>query len=83
MIKVTTQSGSVYEFDMDNLLMRRIPKTKAKKYQLRQDKDWLKMVLAPEIEEGFRICVVLEGLHDPSEITLRTTTPVIKIEGDD
>ena len=83
MIKVHTESGSIYEFDMENLRMRRIPKTKAKKYQLRQDKDWLQMLIAPEIEEGYRIGITLQGLHDPEEVTFRTTTRVTKIEGDE
>ena len=83
MLKVHTESGSVYEFDMDNLKMRRVPKTKAKKYQLRQDKDWLQMLIRPEIEVGFRIGITLQGLHDPEEVTFRTTTPVTLIEGDD
>ena len=41
------------------------------------------MLTTPIIEEGFRIGITLQGLHDPEEITFRTTTPVTKIEGDE
>lgn len=80
-ITVKTESGSVYEFDMDNLQMRRVPASKKEK--LRQDNKWVQMLLWPDIDEGYPIHIALAPLAKGYEVTMRHTTPVVEIVGQD
>jgi hypothetical protein len=79
--KVITETGSVYEFDMSNLMVRRLEHTK-KSQDLRQDGEWLQMLIEPGIEVGQSIVIALAPLGDPenTECTMRYTTPVLKVE---
>ena len=79
MIKVTTETGSVYEFDIANYKMRRVP-VDAPESELRRDGEWLNMIRPPRIEKGEPILIPLEGLHDPSDVTMRYTTTVVDIQ---
>lgn len=80
-ITVKTESGSVYEFDMDNLQMRRVPASKKEK--LRQDNKWVQMLLWPDIDEGYPIHIALAPLAKGYDVTMRHTTPVVEIVGQD
>lgn len=77
MLRVVTETGSLYEFDMDNLKMRRADHTK-KSDDLRRDGEWLQMLLQPEINKGQRMHIALEPLGE-GEVTMRYTTPVLSI----
>jgi hypothetical protein len=82
MIKVTTETGSVYEFDVANSKMRRVP-VDTPESALRRDGEWLKMIHIPYIEKEQPMRIPLEGLHDPTEVTMRYSTAVTKIEESD
>ena len=81
MIKVTTATGSLYEFDMDNLQMRRADHTK-KSFDLRKDGEWIQMLKEPAIEVGKAMIIALAPLGDPdtTDCTMRYTTEVLKVE---
>lgn len=80
-ITVKTESGSVYEFDRKNLKMRRVPVSKKEK--MRQDNKWVQMLLWPDIDQGFPMHIALAPLAKGYEVTMRHTTTVIEIEGQD
>lgn len=82
-LKVTTATGSIYEFNLPKLLMRRIEDvTNADSSTLRQDGEWLQMLLAPKIEVGKPMTIALAPLGDPdtTDVTMRHTTTVTSIE---
>lgn len=80
-IKVTTESGSVYELDMDKLKMRRVPTSSEEK--LRQDSKWIQMLRWPDIDQGYPMHIALAPLAKGYDVTMRYTTKVIEIEGQD
>lgn len=73
MLRVTTESGSVYDFS-DKYVRR------AGSHDLRQDNQWVELVGPPEIVEGFPMMLMLSPLDPKATFTLRATTPVISIE---
>lgn len=79
--RVVTETGSVYEFDMENLLMRRVEHTK-KSNDLRKDGEWIQMLVEPGIELGHTMVIALAPLGDPetTDCTMRYTSTVIKVE---
>lgn len=80
-ITVKTESGSVYELDPQELLLRRVPSDNAE--DLRQDDNWIQMLLWPEIEVGYPMHIALAPLAEGYAVTMRHTTPVSEIVGDD
>lgn len=82
-ITVKTESGSVYEFDRKNLKMRRVPVDTKRKNKLRKDNAWVQMLLWPDIDQGFPMHIALAPLAKGYEVTMRHTTIVTEIEGQD
>ena len=80
-ITVKTESGSVYELDPQELKLRRVPSDK--EAQLRKDEEWIQMLMWPEIEVGYSMHIALAPLAEGYEVTMRHTTPVSEIVGDD
>ena len=81
MKRVVTETGSVYEFDMENLKMRRADHTK-KSEDLRGDGEWIQMLIEPGIELGRTMIIALAPLgdHETTDCTMRYTSGVISIE---
>lgn len=79
--RVITETGSVYEFDMENLRMRRAEHTK-KSNDLRMDGEWVQMLVEPGVELGQTMVIALAPLGDPetTDCTMRYTSTVIKVE---
>lgn len=79
--KVITETGSVYEFDMANLKMRRVDHTN-KSQDLRNDGEWIQMLVEPGIEVGRTMVIALAPLGDPetTDCTMRYTSTVLKVE---
>lgn len=75
MLKVTTESGSIYEFDLPNLKMRRINT----EFPMRREKEWLNMLTEPYIRLGEPLRAALEPLGH-GDVTMRYSTPVTAIE---
>lgn len=78
MLRVTTETETVYEFDMDALKVRRVSAKRA----MRLDTEWLQMLQKPEIVLGYIMCIALEPFPDTSDdiCTMRITSAVSKIE---
>lgn len=79
MIKVVTETGSVYMFDMENLKMQRLDHTN-KSQDLRKDGEWLQMLLEPGIEVGRTMAIPLAPLAEGFECTMRFTSTVLSAE---
>jgi len=80
-MKVYTEN-SVYEFDMADKMVRRVPRTTPSfvNTALRKDNEWVKF-LTVHYEVGEPMRMVTEHMDDAKDkITLRTTSPVLKIE---
>ena len=79
--RVITETGSVYEFDMEALKMRRVEHTK-KSDDLRKDGEWIQMLLEPGIEVGHTLIIALAPLGDleTTDCTMRYTSTVLKVE---
>lgn len=75
MLKVTTESGSIYEIDLDKMRVRRHSKDR----ELRKDDKWIRMLAKPEIQLNRSLIIALEPLG-AGEVTTRYSTPVTKIE---
>ena len=75
---VTTESGSCYEFDVQehSSWMRRQASSSD---PLRRDEEWVPMLTVPEFEVGFPMRLLLEPLGD-GDVTVRFSTPVLKVE---
>lgn len=78
MIKAYTETGSVYEFHMDALLVRRVNET-GNFTDLRQDTQWIPMYAEPDIKVGAPIHIPLHPLGE-GDITIRQTSYVTKVE---
>lgn len=81
-IKVHTETGSIYEMDMENLRLRRVLHTE-KSNDLRMDGEWIQMLMWPEIDLGYSMRIPLAPLAEGYAVTFRTTSPVTEIEGQD
>jgi hypothetical protein len=86
MRKITTESGSVYEYDAPNSRFRR-----QSKFTLRGDEDWVTIVNKPVLKIGLPVSFMCIGLSDlgpdsygnevgPGATTIRTTTPIVRID---
>jgi hypothetical protein len=69
---VTTESGSIYEFD--GMRMRRVSEDK-----LRQDNEWVNMLLPVTPVVGRSLVIPLECLGETGLATIRKTTRVTHI----
>lgn len=78
MVKITTVSGSVYEFDVQEYKMRRVNTNEDA--QLRKDEEWIKVLYLPEFLVGEPMRVVLEPLDMDADVTMRFTTEVVSVE---
>ena len=77
-IKVTTETGSVYEIDLDEQKMRRIPQGESG--PLRKDNEWLKLLVPPTIELNQPLRMAIEPLSVDANVTMRFTSHVVSIE---
>lgn len=82
MVTVHTETGSVYEFDYENMKMRRVNST-GNFDPLRKDGEWAEMLLWPEMEVGYPMNIALAPLAEGFDVTMRHTSYVTKIDGDD
>jgi hypothetical protein len=78
MILVTTETGSKYEFDFDQMRTRRINETK-NFTPLRKDDEWNQLVTVPEIVTGQPMRFALMVREDDI-VTIRHTSYVTKVE---
>lgn len=76
-MKVTTETGSTYEFDMPGLKMRRVNEN----WVLRRDQEWVKMLAKPQVVIGQEMVILLEPLGG-GDMTTRITTRVTEIDYD-
>ena len=74
-LRVTTESGSVYEFSQGMMWVRRVTEANA----LRCDGEWIRLC-GSQISRGRGMKLWLTGVAEEGE-TLRLTTPVVSIEG--
>lgn len=82
-MKFLTESGSMYEIDGDHV--RRVNEG----YGKRADGEWIRLLEEPVVWEGYPARLVMESLSsygpddydntEPSNMTVRTTTPVERI----
>jgi len=91
-VKVTTESGAVYEFTKDGSKYRRLtkrnpldPEAEVERRDLRQDGTWLKLSQPVEPVVGMRMFLLVEPALEPvqfegASITVRETTVVVGIE---
>lgn len=78
MIRFKTETGSTYEVDNDNLMMRRLTPT----HELRRDGEWIKLLEPlPMPVLGREAVFALEPLGDPkiTDVTFRRTSYVTVI----
>jgi hypothetical protein len=75
MVKVTTDSGSVYLIDEGTKRLKRLSDN-----PLRRDDEWITGYPKYGITVGGRMLLVLEPLSEDADVTIRTTTPVASIE---
>jgi hypothetical protein len=78
-VKVGTKTGSVYEFDLEALAVRRVNNGE-QWAELRKDSEWVQLLLEPEFFIGKPMYLALAPLSDEWDITMRETTPVVYIE---
>lgn len=78
MIKVNTETGSVYEFDLEQNRVRRVNET-GNFTAMRKDDEWNELVSIPEITVGESMKFLLHVREDDI-VTLRTTSYVTKVE---
>lgn len=91
-MKVTTESGAVYEFTKDGTKFRRLrnkldidPDAEVERAKLRQDGKWLTLINPVNPKVGYRMQLVTPVLDPPqnefAEYTYRTTSVVVGVEG--
>lgn len=85
-MKVTTQSGTVYEFTKAKDKVRRLtkrnevdPEADWRRASLRQDGKWLKLYQDIDPVVGLPMYLMIEPLGD-TDVTIRVSSPVIGIE---
>lgn len=89
---VHTASGTVYQFTKDGMKVRRLrhrnpvdPEAEERS-ELRQDGLWLHLYEPAIPVVGLPMVLAYEVLDPPQEegasVTIRTTTPVVAVEGD-
>jgi hypothetical protein len=80
MITVTTETGSVYEFDLENMLTRRLTKNNfTGEAKLRKDDTRVPLVTIPEIEVGRGMIFVI-SLREDDVVTTRYTSHVTSVD---
>lgn len=77
MIKVTTETGSIYEFDYTEMKARRTNETN-NFAPMRKDDEWVRLLLKPEITIGEPLRFVI-SVRDDDVATIRTTSYVTSI----
>lgn len=79
LMKIHTET-SIYEFDVESKLCRRLPVFESELRGLRKDEEWVKYYDVI-YEVGKPMTLVLEHLGgDSSGVTFRNTTLVVKVE---
>lgn len=76
-VKVTTETGSVYEFN-DTLTSVRRLEVGGESDALRRDGDWLDLQIAPHITVGQSMVLALEPLGE-GDVTVRATSRVVAV----
>ena len=86
-MRVTTESGAVYEFTKDGTKFRRLtkrnpvdPEAEVSRANRRQDGKWLKLYEPAAPVVGFPMTLSIEPLAEEADVTLRFTTTVVGIE---
>jgi hypothetical protein len=86
-MRVTTESGAVYEFTKDGEKFRRLtkrndvdPEAEVERTTLRQDGKWLKLFKPAEPTVGQQMFLWVEPLAEDASVTFRQTSVVIGIE---
>ena len=90
-MKVTTESGAVYEFTKNRAKFHRLrkrneidPEAEVERVELRQDGQWLKLLSDVEPKLGYPMTLLVEPLDPPfiegAVMTVRNTSVVIGIE---
>ncbi len=90
-MRVTTESGAVYEFTKDGTKFRRLrnkldidPDAEVPRSKLRQDGKWLTLHQAPQPVVGQHMMLFVELLDPPqfenAEVTIRMTSTVVGVE---
>ena len=89
-MRVTTESGAVYEFTKNGEKVRRLRKRNdidpeaVPRSELRQDGEWLQLHMKAEPEVGFPMILALKVLDPPqyegANVTIRQTSTVVGIE---
>ena len=80
LITVHTETGSVYEFDLEQNRVRRVNET-GNFTNMRKDDQWIELVTVPTITVGESMAFALRGVsEEPDIVTFRTTSYVTKIE---
>ena len=79
-LRVFTETGSIYEFDLKNNKVLRFNDT-GNFPSMRKDAQWIELVTIPEITLGQSMAFALRGVaEDPDIVTFRTTSYVTKVE---
>lgn len=78
MIKVQTETGSTYEFDLEQNRVRRVNET-GNFDPMRKDDEWNELVSIPEFTIGQSMRFLLMVREDDI-VTLRTTSYITKVE---
>lgn len=85
-MRVTTESGTLYEFTKDGSKFRRLRKRNevdpeaVERSVLRQDGEWLKLFQPANPVVGVPMTLLVEPLADDGFVTVRMTTVVIGVE---
>ena len=90
-MKVTTESGAVYEFTKDGSKFRRLrnkldvdPEAEVPRVALRQDGRWLRLFTPVEPVVGQPMVLMVEPLDPPqfegATVTVRSTSVVVGVE---
>jgi hypothetical protein len=75
MLKVTTESGSIYEIDNEGLKVRRVPGDE--EIGLRRDGEWLDLTERAYPKVGFGMIMHINAIVEGVVMTQRHTTPVV------
>lgn len=73
-LRVTTASGTAYDFDAGRGRVRRVP-VPGEEHAMRRDGEWLDVEPGTVPEVGFPLVMLLEPLGE-GDVTQRTTSPV-------
>lgn len=77
--RITTRSGTVYEFDLLDRKVRRDPDPNVPFNPMRRDYDWLDFEFGYPPAVGSGLVLILQPLGQ-GNATVRRTTPIVSIE---